>query len=47
MFIVDKLFYHKGHKDITQSSQSDFFKPFNFIFLCVLCAFFENSVVNI
>jgi hypothetical protein len=46
-FIVGILFYHKEHKDISQSSQSFIFKLFNSIILCVLCAFFENSVVNI
>jgi len=47
MFIVGKLFNHKGHKGITPSSQSAIFKPFNSVILCVLCAFFENFVVKI
>jgi|CZCB01.1.fsa_nt_gi hypothetical protein len=47
MFILGKLFYHKEHKDVTQSSQSFIYMPFNFIILCVLCEFFENFVVNI
>jgi len=29
---VGKLFYHKEHQDITQSSQSAIFKPFSAIF---------------
>ncbi len=44
---MSKLFYHKGHKDITQSSQSTIYMAFNSIILSVLCAFFVNSVVNI
>jgi len=41
------LFYHREHQVITQSPQSAIYGPFNFILLCVLCAFFENFVVNI